>query len=342
MPDFGSTTSVQFGSFRLDRAAQRLWRGDQEITLRRKSFELLKYVIEHAGELITKEALLTAVWPNVLVGEGSLAVDICSLRRALEDDSKDPRYIATVHGLGYRFIAPITPAQSEAASPQMPVEGHRLIGRAAELSLLQGYWTQATGGARQMVFIAGEAGIGKTTLVEAFMRDIRRAPSAWVGSGQCVELHGAGEPYLPILEALEGLWQNAASPYGREVLRRVAPNWIWQLPSATYDRTDTPHQPSNLRVNRTRMLAEFADAIDALAHEQPLLVIFEDLHWSDYSTLDALTVLARRREPARLLVLATYRPVDANVSDHSLLGRARPRRAGPLIVMGRAHERPRA
>ena len=71
-------------------------------------------------------------------------------------------------------------------------------------------------------------------------------------------------------------------------------------------------------VTRERMLREMGEAIDALTAERPLVLWLEDLHWSDASTLELLALLARRREPARLLVIGTYRPVDVIVQEHPL------------------------
>src|SRR5919108_4607291 len=69
---------------------------------------------------------------------------------------------------------------------------------------------------------------------------------------------------------------------------------------------------------RERMLRELAEALERLTAARPLVLVLEDLHWSDYSTLDVLAMLARRREPARLLVLGTYRPEDALQRGHPL------------------------
>src|SRR5207245_9194380 len=69
---------------------------------------------------------------------------------------------------------------------------------------------------------------------------------------------------------------------------------------------------------RERMLREMAEAVEVRTVERPLVLWLEDLHWSDYSTLDWLAYVARRREPARLLVIGTYRPVEVIVQEHPL------------------------
>jgi hypothetical protein len=77
-----------------------------------------------------------------------------------------------------------------------------LVGRAAEVAQLQACWAAAQQGGRQLVFVTGEAGIGKTTVVDAFLGQVGAAPPVWIGRGQCIEHYGAGEAYLPVLEAL--------------------------------------------------------------------------------------------------------------------------------------------
>ena len=97
-----------FGPFRLDTANARVWRRSQAIALTPKAFAVLQYLVQHDGRLVTKEALLEAVWPGTAVGEAVLKVCIAEIRKALGDPARAPRCIATVHRRGYRFIAPVT------------------------------------------------------------------------------------------------------------------------------------------------------------------------------------------------------------------------------------------
>src|SRR5262245_17941931 len=109
-----------FGPFRLDRANARLWRAEQPVTLRPKTFEVLVYLVTHAGQLVTKEALLDAIWPETAVGEGVLKTSMTELRKALGETAKAPQWIATVHRRGYRFVAPVTVVES-APAPAVPL-----------------------------------------------------------------------------------------------------------------------------------------------------------------------------------------------------------------------------
>ena len=100
----GSELHRFFPPFRLDATNAQLWRGDQAINLRRKTFDVLLYLVDHPGRLVTKAALLDAVWAGVMVSDSMPATCVAELRRALGDEAKTPRFIETVHGRGYRFI----------------------------------------------------------------------------------------------------------------------------------------------------------------------------------------------------------------------------------------------
>jgi predicted ATPase len=101
-----------------------------------------------------------------------------------------------------------------------------------------------------------------------------------------------------------------------EVLRQQAPSWLLQMPMLTSTADFDALQHRSGGATRERMLRELAEAIEAFTTEWPLLLVLEDLHWSDVSTLDWLAYVARRRQPARLLVLGTYRPTDAITHRH--------------------------
>src|SRR5215468_1932342 len=97
-----------FGPFRLDRRDERLWRGPEVIPLPPKTFAVLCCLVTQAGQLVTKEALLEAVWPATAVSEAVVTVAMRTLRRVLGDQARTPRFIETVHRRGYRFIAPVS------------------------------------------------------------------------------------------------------------------------------------------------------------------------------------------------------------------------------------------
>src|SRR5262245_26620190 len=98
---------VRFGAYRLDLVDERLWHGANPVRLTHKAFAVLRHLAARPGQLVTKTVLLEAVWPGVVVVEAVLTTAIRELRRALDDRPQEPRYIETVHGRGYRFVAPV-------------------------------------------------------------------------------------------------------------------------------------------------------------------------------------------------------------------------------------------
>jgi DNA-binding winged helix-turn-helix (wHTH) protein len=97
-----------FEPFRLDESERRLTRGTQVVHLEPKVFDVLRYLLAHAGNLVEKRVLVDAVWSQAIVSDNSLTRVIHQIRAELGDDSESPAYIETVPGSGYRFIAPVT------------------------------------------------------------------------------------------------------------------------------------------------------------------------------------------------------------------------------------------
>jgi predicted ATPase/DNA-binding SARP family transcriptional activator len=193
-----------------------------------------------------------------------------------------------------------------------------LPGRERELAHLGRLLEEAVGGERRLVFVTGPAGIGKTTIIESFVSELGSAGHAAVAHGQCVEHRGAGEPYLPVLEALARLCRQERGRDLVPLLARQAPMWLAQMPWLLPDGELETVRRRIAGATRERMLRELIEGLDAIAAALPLglVVVLEDLHWSDPSTIDLLEALARRREQARLLVLGTYRPDEAAAHHH--------------------------
>ena len=371
------TEDILFPPFRLDPVNEQLWREDRLVPLRPKTFAVLRCLVEQAGRLVTKEELLKTVWSDTRVSDGILKVYIRDLRDILGDDSEQPRFIETVARRGHKFIGQVISNQLSVVSSkeeenQKPVlsavEGSKgkrqkarieeffptpstqdlaplLVGRDIELTHLHRLFAKAMNGERQVVFVTGEPGIGKTTLVEAFLLSLesnvhrlesnapRNSASPvptldarhqtldrrwWVGRGQCVEQHGAGEAYLPVLEALSRIGR---SPDGEQlvtILRQCAPMWLVQMPVLVAAEEFEALQRRVIGATRERMLREMVEAIEILTAYRPLVLWLEDLHWADASTVNWLAAVAQQTVSARLFVIGTYRPSDLSLSGHSL------------------------
>ena len=312
-------SELTFDEFRLDPANALLWRGSDRVALPPKPFEVLCCLAKRAGQLVTKDELLDAVWPNLHVTESSLSVSINALRIALGDDPKAPRYIETVTRRGYRFIAPVSgaPRMETARQPEVRLvsQPRWWVGRTGQIEALDNLFEQAVAGDRQVVFITGEAGIGKTTFVEMVMERLlgRGVGVLW---GRCIEHFGTDEAFLPLIEALQARCGEADGPLLLKTLRNHAPTWLAQMPGFLDARDRAALQSEVFGATRERMLREFCELVEVLSSERPWIIIIEDLHWSDYATLDLLSRFAQRQKKASVLVLVTYRPGDVIIGGH--------------------------
>ncbi|HEY4368677.1 MAG TPA: AAA family ATPase [Steroidobacteraceae bacterium] len=313
-----------FPPFRLDTDNQCLWRrsdtGQEErVLLAPKAFAVLVHLVEHAGYLVTHDELLEAVWPGSVVEPQAVKKHVLTVRSALGDRPKNPVFIETMPRRGYRFIAAISEqTASTAFLPGRTAQG-ALVGRGVAIEELQLAWHSALSGERQIVFVTGEPGIGKTTLVERFRdRVASTAHSIRIAQGQCVEGYGGKEPYYPVLDALGRLCRGATGQVIVQILAMQAPTWLVQFPALLKPEHREALQRELLGATRERMLREMGEALESITADHPVLLIFEDLQWVDDSTVDLISALARRKAPARFMLVATFRPLDLEPPGHPM------------------------
>lgn len=319
-------TISNFPPYRLDPSNQCLWRTDVRISMAPKTFDILRYLVEHAGRLVPQEELIEAIWPETYVQPEVLRKYILAIRRVLEDPPRNPIFIETQPKRGYRFIAPVTTDSRTTGGGLHPAEfgagekPGRLVGRDAALANLASCLNAALRGQRQVVFVTGEAGIGKTSLVDIFQQHSARGGNIRIARGQCVEGFGGKETYYPVLEAISQLIRGPGGGLVIETLSAQAPTWLAQFPSAVKPEQRAALQREILGATRERMVRELCEALETLAADYPLILLLEDLQWVDDSTLDLISAVARRRGPAELMLLGTYRPVDLILSRSPLRG----------------------
>jgi DNA-binding winged helix-turn-helix (wHTH) protein len=322
---------ARFGAVELDARAGELHASGRRIRLQNQPFRLLVLLLEHAGEVVTQDAIRAKLWDSETVVEFELSIGTAmkKLRYALGDDAATPRYIETLPRRGYRWLVPVIWAAARATSgsglptatipatrqpgtaPEVAAPGEgRLVGRARALGALHDALQRALRHDRQLVFVTGEPGIGKTTLVDEFQRQAAPAVRGRIARGQCVEGYGSQEPYYPVLEALGLLCRGAGGDAIVQVLAAQAPTWLVQFPALVTREHRELLQREILGATRERMLREIAEALEGLTATEPLLLVLEDLQWVDPATVDLLSALARRRGHAQLLVIATKRPLD--------------------------------
>jgi DNA-binding winged helix-turn-helix (wHTH) protein len=309
---------VSFPPFRLDASEQQLWKGTKLLSVRRKPFAILQYLVANPRRLVTHDELLEGVWRGTVVSESAVRTHLHELRQMLGEG-----FIETVIGRGYRFTREVQPdgapdpAPAAAPSPPVGVTDRAMIGRTDELGVLRAALERARTGRRQLVFVTGEPGIGKTTLVDAFLAEL--AGSDVVGArGQAIEQHSAPEPYRPVIDLIGQLPHSRLGDRAIASLVRYAPTFLSQLPQLVPDAQLADVTRRSGGGSESRMVRELVDAFDAMATDAPMVLALEDLQWSDIATIDLLAALGQRRDPARVLVIATSRRAEAQTVSHPL------------------------
>lgn len=301
---------------RIDLAAECIWRDGIRYSVPPKAFLVLRYLTQRPEQLVTKAELLDAVWPDTHVVDIVLNVAIGELRQALADNPRQPRFIATVHRRGFRWIGP--PASS--LSGGIEDAPSTFVGRSDGLAQLEACRVRAAAGQRQIVFVTGESGIGKTAIVNRFLEALQNDAAAdpLVAYGQCVDRYGAGEVYRPLLDAAEALVR-AGGESIHALFRKHAPTWLLQM----RDLLDA-EQLAELRQGvgdstLVWMQREIERGLEAASADRFVVLALEDLHWADAATIGLLGALAAGTMPARLLVIGTFRPFDAIASQHPIV-----------------------
>ena len=271
-------------------------------------------------DLRSLSSLLHDYW--VWTGGGLLAlatVSVVAERAHRQHEARAPRPLRARRASACALLASLKRPRSDAALvASVQSVALAMVGRATELARLKDRFEQVKAGTRRIIFLSGEPGIGKTTLTRFFLDSLSNDRAVQIGRGQCVEQYGAGEPYMPVLEALTRLSREPGGGRLVEILHRLAPAWLAQMPSLVSAEDRFRLQGQAQGTTQRRMLREMAEALEVMAADAPLVLLLEDLHWSDPSTLDLIATIARRLEPARLMILGTYRPVEMLGSEHPL------------------------
>jgi DNA-binding winged helix-turn-helix (wHTH) protein len=302
----------RFDAFELDVALYRLAQAGKPVAIGPKPFDLLLYLIRHSRRTIPKAELIREVWHAEAVSDSSIPTCVTAVRRALGDDPDNPRYIQTVRGRGYRFIGrAISDSDASTDSFQQPVATSRskaFVGRQAEIASLSSGLSQALGGDPQTFLLSGEAGMGKTRLIEEFAHKAT-SEGATVLVGRCREEAGAPAfwPWIQILRThIESGCQetlNSLEPYAA-VISQMLPEIPKQFPPIT------PLPDVDAEQARFRLLDAITRFFHASAKQKPLALMIDDLHRADTSSFLLLEFLVRDLRSAPILIVGAYRDLD--------------------------------
>jgi DNA-binding CsgD family transcriptional regulator/tetratricopeptide (TPR) repeat protein len=187
----------------------------------------------------------------------------------------------------------------------MPQEqgGASFVGRSAELARLRKAWDGVCAGRSGLILLAGEAGVGKTRLLYEFASGVVD-PATRVLWGECIDLHEGGLPYAPFRQALRTAIADREDVTLASAVRAAGADLAMLLPSLG------PNSPmiGDENVQRVRLFESLLHLLRRLAEDGPLLVVLDDAHWADDTTLDLTTFLARNLSDSAVLLLLTFRP----------------------------------
>lgn len=304
---------LRFGRFELRLGQRQLLVDGQPAVLGARAFDILLLLAERQGSVVTKAELFAAVWPGVVVEENNLQVQISALRKVLGADA-----ITTVPGRGYQFTLPFEAPKAEpsaapsAATRRQRGRATRFVGRDRELATLNGALTQALGGRGDLMLLAGEPGVGKTRLAEE-IAETAAQQGALVLVGHCYEA-AAAIPYTPITEMLGQATRILESDRLRALLGReagtvatICPELRKRFDDVAKVADQAPQQDRSDLVNGVR------DFFERCARAQPLVLLFDDMHWADEATLDLFRHIVDRAGESPMLVIGTYRNVDVDM-----------------------------
>ena len=191
-----------------------------------------------------------------------------------------------------------------------------VIGREAELEVLAEGFDAAKAGHASLICVSGEPGIGKTTLIEAFLRGLSGSQAHSVALGRCSERLAGAEAYLPLLDAIDDLLHDDLGQSCVGTFQKLAPTWAQMLSGIS--ASDSAGDPSPAQ-SQERMKRELAAFLEKVCASQPLVLLIEDIHWADISTIDVLGYVLTRLRDSRLLAVTTYRPSELQLSSHPFL-----------------------
>jgi DNA-binding winged helix-turn-helix (wHTH) protein len=311
-----------FGTFRLETATQQLHDEGWSVCLPVKVYLLLLYFLRNPGRLISRQEIFNTLWQGRVVEDVTLRFTVNHLRKALRDNSKMPQYILTVCKSGYRFlpevkfepiiknVGTIPPVNIFNSSPNCLAHEPAFQQDSCLLTLLK-VLESVHEGNRRLVMLNGEKGTGKSEIIDRLLASV--TPMG-VNSlrARCVPLNVAMDPFLPLIEALDRRCSNLCSQTLASCLGSTSPHWHCQLPRCAENKAIQYVKPDNLPSTTSRMLREGVELFENLASQSVFVLILDNAQWCDDFTLDLINFLMFRCSPAKLLIILSYRPNDAD------------------------------
>jgi len=304
---------VRFSGVELDAARHELRRGGEAVPLAPKPFELLMLLLEHRHRVVSREEIRERIWPDVHVSPATISSTLRDLRRALGDEGYGSRFILTVRGIGFRFVAPVE-GRGDAISA---VDPERIfVGRDALMSRLRTALAAARAGRGRIALLAGEPGIGKTRAAQE-LAEIAVAQGFDVHVGRCRE-SVARPPYGPWVQILASLAESRPRDQIAEAVGDAAAELV-RIAPAIADLLPAPRLAAAASDQDAvyRLLDGVATLLRRLARRKPLLLVLDDLDRADHASLRLLEFVAGDVTATPFLIVGAFRTTSLD-TDHAL------------------------
>ncbi|MEY4512069.1 MAG: hypothetical protein RLZZ450_4191 [Pseudomonadota bacterium] len=301
-----------FDDYELDSDCNDLRRNGKPLKAEHVVLRLLSALVEDAGQLVTKAALIERVWDDRAVSENVITVAMVRLRRLLGDDANERKFVVNVHGRGYRFVRPVSKVDRTAA--QVPVElmptrkqTTSFVGREQVMQRLRTSLADARQGQGNVLVLIGEPGIGKTRAAEQLADEAAAAgiPVAW---GHCQEA-GDTPPLWPWAQLVRELLEKLPLDSAAVAAAATAPELPWLLPRASPSSAERAEE-RKAAIGKDRVFTAVVQVLQSAASATPCLLILEDLHRADASTVELLHFWVESISRARVLLVGTVRSTE--------------------------------
>lgn len=297
---------ICFEDFEFDPDEFELRRSGARIELEPRVLHLLAYLLTRPGRLVSKDELIKSLWGGRVVSESSLTRSVSALRSALGDARRGARILETVHGLGYRFIAEVGHPAPDAPHPAAARMDDLFVGRRAALRTMQAALESATAGRGVLVLLSGEAGIGKSRTAELLLdraSRLRIRPRI----GRCREEMGA-PPLWPWIQILRQEVEDLGAPRMRELMGAEGPDIAHLVPELSELAPGIARPPGEeTDATRFRLFDSTWRYLRRACGDQPRLLLLEDVHCADPSSLAILRLAASEIRSVPMLCIATVR-----------------------------------
>ena len=309
----------RFGEFELDIDAGELRRNGEGLEVQAKPFLLLVYLVRNAHRPVTKREIFDSLWQDAAVSEASLRQLIKLIRRTLGDDGEQQRFLRTIRGRGYRFVAEVETFASgdSAENDALGQVEDALTGREEALVAIEHAVAEARAGHGRQIIFSGQAGQGKTRL----LREVRRKAEAdefetfWANTPE-VEQSSSYQLWREVLHL--GVERFGGAAALQKVIGHAAGDLLLIDPRLEVSEDPADQGPTSSPSEDDagfRLAESMSRLLRIAARERPILLIFDDIHAADLASLRLLAWIARASMNSRVLIAAGYRPFEAGQNE---------------------------